>query len=75
MRALGATTLALAPAHDRDLMEVCDAVILLDQALPDVCRAPLYLPVLQLLAYERAMARWQDRDRPAHLDAVVKLEE
>jgi glucosamine--fructose-6-phosphate aminotransferase (isomerizing) len=75
MRALGAATLAVAPSPDRELVEVCDAVIPLGQALPDVWRAPLYLPILQLLAYERAMARGLDPDRPAHLDAVVTIDE
>jgi glucosamine 6-phosphate synthetase-like amidotransferase/phosphosugar isomerase protein len=31
------------------------------------------LPVLQLLAYYRALRRGLDPDRPTNLDAVVKL--
>jgi glucosamine--fructose-6-phosphate aminotransferase (isomerizing) len=34
----------------------------------------LYLPVLQLMAYHRAMAKGLNPDEPTHLDAVVKLE-
>jgi glucosamine--fructose-6-phosphate aminotransferase (isomerizing) len=37
-------------------------------------RDVLYLPPLQLLAYERAMAKGLDPDRPRHLDAVVVMD-
>jgi glucosamine--fructose-6-phosphate aminotransferase (isomerizing) len=42
-----------------------------DSRLPPETRDVLYLPPLQLLAYERALARGLDPDRPRHLDAVV----
>ncbi len=37
-------------------------------------RGALFLPVLQLLAYIRAMNKGLDPDRPHELDAVVKFE-
>jgi glucosamine--fructose-6-phosphate aminotransferase (isomerizing) len=43
--------------------------------LPAEIRDALYLPSLQLLAYERAIAQGLDPDRPRHLDAVVVIEE
>jgi glucosamine--fructose-6-phosphate aminotransferase (isomerizing) len=36
-------------------------------------RQPLYLPVLQRLAYHRAVAKGLDPDQPTNLEAVVKL--
>jgi glucosamine--fructose-6-phosphate aminotransferase (isomerizing) len=36
-------------------------------------RQPLYLPVLQRLAYHRAVAKGLDPDRPTHLQAVIRL--
>ncbi len=75
MRALGASTLALAPSANPALAEVCDTLIPLEESLPEVWRAPLYLPLLHLMAYERALAVGLDPDRPTHLEAVVKLDE
>ncbi len=43
--------------------------------VPEVLRGILYLPVGQLLGYERAMVRGLDPDRPHNLSAVVKLDE
>jgi glucosamine--fructose-6-phosphate aminotransferase (isomerizing) len=43
--------------------------------LPREIQDVLYLPPLQLLAYERALAKGLDPDRPRHLDAVVVLGE
>ncbi|HEX5688722.1 MAG TPA: SIS domain-containing protein [Roseiflexaceae bacterium] len=64
MRALGATVVALgtSPAE----------VALAD--LPDSIRGPLYLPWGQMLAYERAIWRGLNPDRPNQLAAVVKLD-
>jgi glucosamine--fructose-6-phosphate aminotransferase (isomerizing) len=42
--------------------------------LPELTRNVLYLPVLQLMAYYRALAKNLDPDRPHNLEAVVKLE-
>jgi glucosamine 6-phosphate synthetase-like amidotransferase/phosphosugar isomerase protein len=41
--------------------------------LPQGARLPLYLPVLQLLAYHRAVSKGLDPDAPRNLDAVVRL--
>jgi glucosamine--fructose-6-phosphate aminotransferase (isomerizing) len=41
--------------------------------LPDELQDVLYLPPLQLLAFERALAKGLDPDLPRHLEAVVVL--
>jgi len=50
------------------------AAISFESRLPPEARDVLYLPPLQLLAYERATAKGLDPDRPRHLEAVVVLE-
>jgi glucosamine 6-phosphate synthetase-like amidotransferase/phosphosugar isomerase protein len=39
----------------------------------DRLRAPLYLPVLQPIAYERSISKGPDPDGPANLTSVVVL--
>jgi glucosamine--fructose-6-phosphate aminotransferase (isomerizing) len=69
VRALGARTLILAErASDRVEVDVA-----FDSGLPELARNVLYLPVLQLVAYYRAVRKSLDPDRPHNLDAVVKL--
>jgi glucosamine--fructose-6-phosphate aminotransferase (isomerizing) len=73
MRGLGACTLALTedgsvfsgwqPDH---LVELCSG-------LDEWERGPLYLPVIQRMAYHRAVAKGLDPDRPHNLTAVVEL--
>jgi glutamine---fructose-6-phosphate transaminase (isomerizing) len=41
--------------------------------LPETVRNVLYLPVLQLLAYHRSLAKGLNPDRPNNLEAVVRL--
>jgi glutamine---fructose-6-phosphate transaminase (isomerizing) len=41
--------------------------------LPQWARPVAYLPVLQLMAYYRAMSRGQNPDQPANLTAVISL--
>jgi glucosamine--fructose-6-phosphate aminotransferase (isomerizing) len=47
----------------------------LGRNIPDWGRPVLYLPVLQLMAYYRALARGHDPDHPTNLDAVVSLDD
>lgn len=46
----------------------------LESGMPETLRNVLYLPVLQLLAYERSLWKGLDPDRPHNLDAVVVLD-
>lgn len=73
MHQLGGKILALG---DLDALEIISfgEIVRIDSSLPAWARPVLYLPVLQLLAFYRALARGQDPDRPNNLDAVIKLE-
>ena len=50
-----------------------DFLVELGSGLDQWERQPLYLPVLQRLAYHRAVAKGLDPDRPTHLEAVIEL--
>jgi glutamine---fructose-6-phosphate transaminase (isomerizing) len=65
MRALGGQVLVLGENG-------CD--VSFHSGLPEVARAVLYLPILQLMAYYRSLAKGLDPDRPNNLSAVVLLE-
>jgi glucosamine--fructose-6-phosphate aminotransferase (isomerizing) len=65
MRALGGRVLSLGES---------DADVTFASQLPENVRNVLYLPVLQLMAYHRAMAKGLDPDKPTNLDAVVELQ-
>ena len=64
-RRLGAHTLTLGEA---------DTEIAFASGLPEAIRNVLYLPLLQLLAYYRGIAKGLNPDRPNNLEAVVKLD-
>ena len=65
MKARGAQVLSLAEKN---------ADITFGSGLPESLRNPLYLPVVQLLAFERSLSKGLDPDRPHNLEAVVMLE-
>lgn len=60
-------------AHILSLSE-SKADISLESKVPEITRNVLYLPVIQLLAYERSIAKGLNPDKPNNLDAVVVLE-
>jgi glucosamine--fructose-6-phosphate aminotransferase (isomerizing) len=64
MEALGGRTLSLAEAN---------ADVPFDSRIPEIGRAVLYLPVLQLMAFHRSLAKGLNPDRPKNLTAVVQL--
>jgi glutamine---fructose-6-phosphate transaminase (isomerizing) len=66
MKKQGATILSLSETG---------ADISLSSNLPEIIRNALYLPVIQLLAYERSLAKGLNPDKPNNLDAVVVLEQ
>jgi glucosamine--fructose-6-phosphate aminotransferase (isomerizing) len=72
MRALGAQVLALSeqPVSAQD----ADYQVCFRSGLPESQRSVLYLPVLQLMGYYRAIARGQNPDQPHNLTAVIVLE-
>lgn len=67
MRNLGAKVLALAERGEKVNVQF-------HSQLPEIAYGVLYLPVLQLMAYHRALAKGLDPDRPTHLSAVVELD-
>lgn len=50
-----------------------DADVSFNSQIPEQVRAVLYLPVLQLMAYYRSLAKGLNPDRPTNLTAVVTL--
>ncbi len=72
MRGRGAQILALSEA-DYGLGEWAHAVVI-DSGLPAWARAVTYLPVLQLMAYYRALSNGQNPDLPANLSFVIALD-
>lgn len=64
MRALGGTVAALGEA---------EADVSFQSNIPEEARGVLYLPVLQLMAFYRSLAKGLNPDRPNNLTAVVKL--
>jgi glucosamine--fructose-6-phosphate aminotransferase (isomerizing) len=73
MQGLGACTLALTEDGSVFSGWRLDHLVELRSGLDEWERGPLYLPVIQRMAYHRAMAKGLDPDRPNHLTAVVEL--
>jgi glutamine---fructose-6-phosphate transaminase (isomerizing) len=73
MQELGARTLALVEDGSVFADWQADHVVELRSGLNEWERGPLYLPVLQRLAYHRALTKGLDPDRPHNLTAVVTL--
>jgi len=73
MQGLGARTLALIEDGSVFTDGQADHVVELRSGLDEWERGPLYLPVLQRMAYHRAVAKGLDPDRPHNLTAVVEL--
>lgn len=65
MQALGAKTVALGNTG---------VDISFNAAVPESVRGVLYLPVLQLMAFYRSLAKGLNPDRPTNLVAVIKLD-
>lgn len=71
-REMGGRTLALAPGK-ADLP--ASQNVALPTSAPWWARPALYLPMLQLLAYYRSIAKGLDPDNPRNLTAVVELDQ
>ncbi len=65
MEALGGTVASLGES---------DAVVEFKSGIPESVRGVLYLPVLQLMAFYRSVAKGLNPDRPKNLTAVVQLD-
>jgi glucosamine--fructose-6-phosphate aminotransferase (isomerizing) len=73
MHHLGGKILALGELDNSQIISIGD-VLRINSDLPAWAQPVLYLPVLQLLAFYRALARSQDPDHPQNLQAVIQLE-
>jgi len=51
-----------------------DADVCFESNIPESVRGVLYLPILQLMAFYRSVAKGLNPDRPTNLTAVVKLD-
>jgi len=51
-----------------------EADVEFESGIPESVRSVLYLPVLQLMAFYRSLAKGLNPDRPTNLTAVVKLD-
>ena len=65
MKMLGATV---------ETLGEIEADVEFESGIPESVRGVLYLPVLQLMAFHRSVAKGLHPDRPNNLTAVVKLE-
>lgn len=74
MKALGAKLVALAPQGALPAANPADHLITFPNTGAGIWAEALYLPALQLMAYERAVANGLNPDRPENLEAVVVIE-
>jgi glucosamine--fructose-6-phosphate aminotransferase (isomerizing) len=72
MQARGAQILAISEQNYG--LDEWAHVVHLDSTLPDWARPVTYLPVLQLMAYYRALSNEQNPDQPANLSFVIALD-
>ncbi len=72
LKGLGARTLVLVGNEAEAVAPHADYQVAVG-AYPDALRAVLYTPLLQLLAYHRAILRGTDPDHPQHLSRSVIL--
>jgi glutamine---fructose-6-phosphate transaminase (isomerizing) len=75
MRSKGARTLGLLDLDDPAAGDALDERVLFQSGKTEMWQAPLYLPILQLIAYHRAINQSLNPDRPTNLSSVVVLHE
>jgi glucosamine--fructose-6-phosphate aminotransferase (isomerizing) len=71
MKELGGRILVLAEAGAG--LAWADHQVSFEANLPELACLPLYLPILQMFAFYRALGKGLNPDAPRHLDAVVQL--
>jgi glutamine---fructose-6-phosphate transaminase (isomerizing) len=74
MKGLGAKTLAVITSRI-EKGAALDELVSVETGLGEGWNSPLYLPFLQLLAYERSMAKGLNPDKPENLESVIVLED
>jgi glucosamine--fructose-6-phosphate aminotransferase (isomerizing) len=73
MRQLGARTLVLTEAADEGKERIADYLVPLNSNLPSSWRGPLFLPLLQYFALQKAFSKGLNPDTPKNLEAVVMI--
>jgi len=73
MRELGAGILAIMESSNDEITSLGE-VVQLETKLPAWARPVTYLPILQLMAYYRSLAKGLDPDHPTNLAHVVHLD-
>jgi glucosamine--fructose-6-phosphate aminotransferase (isomerizing) len=73
IKALGGRTLDLVEDGAEPLPQGATSVVQFGSGLDEAIRNVLYLPVGQLIAFERSIFKGLDPDRPGNLDSVVIL--
>lgn len=73
MKKLGARTFVLCGKADDKIRAQADHLIEIGDGLPEEARLLLAMPMIQLLAYYRAVAKKLNPDTPRHLSQVVTL--
>jgi glutamine---fructose-6-phosphate transaminase (isomerizing) len=71
MKKLGGCTLAVGAYESSP--SFADYVFNIGKEIPQKWSYPLYLPLMQLIAYERSISKGLDPDNPENLSAVVEL--
>ena len=74
LKKLGAKILVFTPECNNSLYRQADYRVKVPGDFGDIFYPFLYMPVLQLLAYYRAISKKINPDNPKNLTAVVKLE-
>ncbi len=71
MQKLGSKTLAVGRFDNKP--EMLDMIFDIAAEVPQVWSYPLYLPFIQLIAYERSISKGLNPDQPQNLSGVVEL--
>jgi glucosamine--fructose-6-phosphate aminotransferase (isomerizing) len=74
VKALGGRTLDLVEDGAEPLPQGTTSAVRFGSGLDEAIRNVLYLPVGQLIAFERSLFKGLDPDRPGNLDSVVILQ-
>jgi glucosamine--fructose-6-phosphate aminotransferase (isomerizing) len=73
MKSLGGRVIDIAEGGSDASPRGADRGVRFDSGLDETIRNVLYLPVGQLIAFERSLSKGLNPDRPTNLDTVVKL--
>jgi glucosamine--fructose-6-phosphate aminotransferase (isomerizing) len=73
VKALGGRVLEIAEAGSTASPRGTNRGVWFESGLDEAVRNVLYLPVGQIIAFERSISQGLNPDRPTNLDTVVKL--